>query len=76
MRADTQIPGIKLHLPGLKAQLTVLLDDPITKYYGAIDPELRVLDESGRWVVEPGEHQLLVGPSSRDIRLRGPVKVR
>ncbi len=38
--------------------------------------ELRVLDESGRWVVEPGEHQLLVGPSSRDIRLRGPVKVR
>ncbi|HEX6089747.1 MAG TPA: glycoside hydrolase family 3 N-terminal domain-containing protein [Gemmatimonadales bacterium] len=38
--------------------------------------ELRVLDESGQWRVEPGEYQLLVGASSRDIRLRGRVEVR
>ena len=38
--------------------------------------ELRLLDETGKWAVEPGEYQLLVGPSSRDIRLRGRVEVR
>jgi beta-glucosidase len=38
--------------------------------------ELRLLDENGKWTVEPGEYQLLVGPSSRDIRLRGLVEVR
>ena len=38
--------------------------------------ELRLLDESGRWIIEPGAYQLLVGASSRDIRLRGRVEVR
>ena len=37
--------------------------------------ELRMLDESGRWAVEPGTYHLLVGASSRDIRLRGQVEV-
>jgi beta-glucosidase len=37
--------------------------------------ELRLLDESGRWTVEPGEYQLLVGASSRDIRLRGGLAI-
>jgi beta-glucosidase len=38
--------------------------------------ELRLLDENGHWSVEAGEYQLLVGASSRDIRLRGEVEVR
>ena len=38
--------------------------------------ELRLLDENERWAVEPGAYHLLVGPSSRDIRLRGEIEVR
>jgi beta-glucosidase len=38
--------------------------------------ELRLLDENGHWTVEAGEYQLLVGASSRDIRLRGRIEVR
>ena len=37
--------------------------------------ELQLLDESGRWTLEPGEYQLLVGASSRDIRLRGRLAI-
>jgi hypothetical protein len=38
--------------------------------------ELRMLDDAGDWTVEPGVYQLLVGASSRDIRLRGEIEVR
>ncbi|MGE5926064.1 MAG: glycoside hydrolase family 3 N-terminal domain-containing protein [Gemmatimonadota bacterium] len=38
--------------------------------------DLRLLDEHGQWVTEPGQYDLLVGTSSRDIRLRGEVEVR
>ena len=32
-------------------------------------------DKSGKWKAEPGEYGILVGASSRDIRLRGKIKL-
>ena len=38
--------------------------------------ELRMLDERMNWIVEPGTTRILVGASSKDIRLRGDLIVR
>jgi beta-glucosidase len=35
-----------------------------------------MLDAEMKWIVEPGVFRVLVGASSRDIRLRGHVTVR
>jgi hypothetical protein len=35
-----------------------------------------MLDGTFRWVVEPGTFRVLIGVSSKDIRLRGEFAVR
>ena len=41
-----------------------------------LTPEhLSLLDRNMKWTVEPGEFEIMVGASSKDIRLRGKFEV-
>ena len=46
----------------------VMLELPIER--------LRFLDADMRWVIEPGTYRIMVGSSSKDIRLRGELTVQ
>jgi beta-glucosidase len=48
--------------PGEKTEISFRLDDEALAFY---DPY------QGQWVVEPGQYDVLIGSSSRDIRLSG-----
>lgn len=52
--------------PGASQQVTFMLGPA----------ELRMLDVDRRWIVEPGAFRVMIGASSRDIRLRGQFAVR
>ena len=42
-----------------------------------LPPErLQLFDRAGRWLVEPGDFRVMIGASSKDIRLRGFLTVR
>jgi beta-glucosidase len=67
-RPDKELKGFaKAALqPGQEAEVTIELD---RRAFATYDPGL------GDWHVEPGAFELLVGASSRDIRLRATVTV-
>jgi beta-glucosidase len=57
----------RIHLgPGEERQVTFTLGPD----------RLRMLDRDLRWVVEPGAFRIMIGSSSKDIRLRGELSVR
>jgi beta-glucosidase len=38
--------------------------------------DLRMLDKNMKWIVEPGTFRILIGASSKDLRLRGDLVVK
>ena len=52
--------------PGESRQARILLSEGAFKYY---DPDQK------RWLLEPGDFEVLVGASAADIRLRGTFHV-
>ncbi len=58
---------IKINLqPGEAQEVTFELNDRSLAFYDPVEQD---------WVVEPGEFEILVGSSSRDIRITGKVNV-
>jgi beta-glucosidase len=56
----------RIHLlPGEARKVSFILSTPV----------LQSLDKDLHWVVEPGDYQIMIGASSRDLRLREILKV-
>jgi beta-glucosidase len=67
-RPMMQLEGFtRIHLaPGEERDVTFTLSKE----------QLQMLDRDMRWVVEPGSFRVMIGGSSRDIRLRGELVVK
>lgn len=52
--------------PGEQRTITLTLNEDAFQYYS---------DVQNKWVMEPGNFEVLIGSSSRDIRLNGKVKL-
>lgn len=52
--------------PGEQRTITLTLDEDAFQYYS---------DVQNKWVLEPGNFEVLIGSSSRDVRLNGKVKL-
>ena len=67
-RPVLQLRGVRrIHLdPGESRQVTFRLTAA----------ELQVLDDAGKWIVEPGTFRIAVGASSKDLRLQGRLTLR
>ena len=63
LKAFTRVTNLK---PGEQRDVTFTLGPT----------ELRMLTEDMKWVVEPGVFRIMIGASSKDIRLRGMLTVR
>lgn len=68
VRPVMQLEGFqRIHLqPGESREVTFKLSPA----------ELRMLDRDMHWIVEPGAFRIMVGASSKDIRLRGELTVQ
>ncbi len=68
-RAPKELKGfVKIHLePGEEKKVTVELDDRAFAFWNTATED---------WCVESGEYKILVGASSRDIRLEAVVKMK
>lgn len=68
-RAPKELKGfVKIHLePGEEKKVTVELDDRAFAFWNTATED---------WCVESGEYKILVGASSRDIRLEGAAKMK
>lgn len=65
-RPEKELKGFaKIFLqPGATSQVSIVLDEDAFRYFN---------DELNQWVLEPGAFDILVGSSSRDMRLNGNV---
>ena len=65
-RPEKELKGFqKVYLkPGEKKSVTIQLDASAFQYYN---------DVESKWVMEPGAFDVLVGGSSRDIKLNGTI---
>ncbi len=67
-RPEKELKGFKkiFLAPGQEKRVTITLRQDAFQYY---------YDREGRWILEPGVFDILVGSSSKEIRLKGKVNL-